>query len=148
MTRHVLCMSFALGALAIAASPAGAEEKFGAGVTMKDVTSIETLMAAPESFVGKRVRVEGIVSAVCDGMGCWMELKDEQSGKSVQLKVDDGVIVFPVAAKGKKATGEGTFEKVDPSKEEHKMDAAKSQEHVKEMAAITFRIKATGAVVY
>ena len=148
MKRLVLCMSFALGVLAIVALPVGAEEKFGAGVTMKEVTPIESLMAAPETFVGKKVRVEGVVSAVCNGMGCWMELKDEQSGKSVQLKVDDGVIVFPVAAKGKKASGEGTFEKVDPAKEEHKMEGEKDPEHEKEMQNLKFRIKATGAIVY
>ncbi len=125
-----------------------AEEKFGAGVSLKETTAIAALLESPAGYVGKTVRVEGVVSAVCEEMGCWMELKDEKSGKAIQLKVEDGVIVFPVTAKGRKATGEGTFEAIGAS-DPHAMEAAKKDDpQHKAMAAMKYRIKATGAVVY
>jgi len=146
MKRKTLMVVVALalcGAVALAA-----EEKFGAGVTLKEATPIAKLLESPAAFVGKTVRVEGVVSAVCEEMGCWMELKDEKSGKSIQLKVDDGVIVFPVAAKGKKGSGEGTFEEIG-STDPQAMEAAKKDDpQHKAMQAMKYRIKATGAVVY
>lgn len=130
------------------AAALAAEEKFGAGVTLKEATPIAKLLESPAGYVGKTVRVEGIISAVCEEMGCWMELKDEASGKSIQLKVDDGVIVFPVAAKGKKGTGEGVFEEITAA-DPHAMEAAKKDDpQHKAMQAMKYRIKATGAVVY
>jgi hypothetical protein len=131
------------GAVALAA-----EEKFGAGVTLKDATPIAKLLESPAGYVGKTVRVEGVVSAVCEEMGCWMELKDETSGKSIQLKVDDGVIVFPVTAKGKKGTGEGTFEEIGAADPQAMEAAKKDDPQHKAMQGMKYRIKATGAVVY
>jgi hypothetical protein len=46
-------------------------------------------------------------------MGCWIELQDPKLGKGLRFKVDDGVIVFPVSAKGKRASAEGTFQRID-----------------------------------
>ena len=146
MKRQTLMAVVALalcGAVALAA-----EEKFGAGVTLKEATPIAKLLESPSAYVGKTVRVEGVVSAVCEEMGCWMELKDEKSGKSIQLKVDDGVIVFPVAAKGKKATGEGTFEEINAADPQAMEAAKKDDPQHKAMQAMKYRIKATGAFVY
>jgi hypothetical protein len=146
MKRKTLMVVVALalcGAVALAA-----EEKFGAGVTLKEATPIAKLLESPAAFVGKTVRVEGVVSAVCEEMGCWMELKDETSGKSIQLKVDDGVIVFPVAAKGKKGSGEGIFEEIGATDPQAMEAAKKDDPQHKAMQAMKYRIKATGAVVY
>lgn len=148
MKRQVTVLAMVMVLAGAAAAAAVAEEKFGAGVTLKEATPIAKLLESPASYVGKTVRVDGVVSAVCEEMGCWMELKDEASGTSIQLKVDDGVIVFPVTAKGKKAAGEGTFEEVAPT-DPHAMEAAKKDDpRHKAMQAMKFRIKATGAVVY
>jgi hypothetical protein len=146
MKRGIL--SAVVAAMLCGAAALGAEEKFGGGVTLKEVTPIAALFESPASYVGKTVRVEGTISAVCEEMGCWMELKDEASGKSIQLKVDDGVIVFPLAAKGKKGTGQGVFEEISAT-DPHAMEAAtKDDAQHKAMAAMKYRIKATGAVVY
>lgn len=106
-----------VAAVALAATIVSAEEKagtkYGDGVAMTAATAIGDLAATPEQFVGKKVRVDGVVEAVCENMGCWMQLKDAASGKTVRVKVDDGVIVFPVSARGKRASAEGVFEKVD-----------------------------------
>ena len=39
----------------------------------------------------------------------------DEKGPTVRLKVDDGVIVFPVTAKGRKVSAEGVFEAVGAS---------------------------------
>ena len=108
-------------AVVLAVTLVAAEEnpatKYGAGVALTTSTAIAELAASPDQFVGKTVRVDGVVDAVCENMGCWMQLKDATSGKTVRIKVDDGVIVFPVTAKGKKASAEGVFEKVDTAAE-------------------------------
>ena len=69
-----------------------------------------------------------------------------KAGATVRLKVDDGVIVFPVTAKGRKVSAEGVFEIVgnagdakDASEEHAKHDAAASRQ---------YQLKATGAIIY
>ncbi|HRC85124.1 MAG TPA: DUF4920 domain-containing protein [Thermoanaerobaculia bacterium] len=93
-----------------------AVEQYGAGVTLAESTSLARLMAAPEQFEGKQVRVEGSVLDVCPKKGCWLKLGAE--GSSVRVKVEDDVIVFPRSAKGQKAVVEGTVKIVRLSREE------------------------------
>jgi hypothetical protein len=121
--------------------------KYGAGVTLTTATPIEKLAADPKAYLGKTVRVDGVVTAVCEMAGCWMELVpaggDEKTAKAVRIKVDDGVIVFPQEAKGKKASAEGIFE---PANEEMAREHA-GKEAVKDPAP-SYWVKATGAIVY
>jgi hypothetical protein len=141
--------------LAAAVSLAAAEGKtYGKGVTLKTATPIATLLAAPKDYTGKTVRVDGVVTAVCDKAGCWMDLRDEQAdpktAKTLRMKVKDGEIVFPVAAKGKKASIEGVFEPVgEAMAHEYAADAkeAKAGSDMK-AAAPSFQLKGTGAIVY
>ena len=62
--------------LALIAGPIGAQAPttYGAGVTMSEVTQLNALFERPASFEGKTVRIEGVVTAVCATMGCWMGL--------------------------------------------------------------------------
>jgi hypothetical protein len=126
----------------------GAEgTKYGEGVSLKDATPISALMTRPDDYVGKKIRVDGVVSAVCEEMGCWIELKDPDGEKGLRFKGEDGVIVFPVSAKGKKASAEGTFEKLDLAKAgEHQ--AADMKADPKSGSTVTYLVRATGAVVY
>jgi hypothetical protein len=131
-------------------------------VALQQATSIADVVARPDWFVGKTVRVDGIVTAVCENMGCWMQLEDERSASRLRIKVDDGVIVFPVTAKGKKASAEGVIEKVDVAAEaqhhaemaaQATKDATAAQSATKPAAAhaeptATYQLKATGAVVF
>ena len=110
----------------------------GAGVTMKEGTPIAALTARPQEFVGKTIRIDGIATAVCEAMGCWMAVKaGDGGGATVRLKVEDGVIVFPVSAKGKHVSAEGVFEQV----------GAKGTEDMDPKASATYQIKATGAII-
>jgi hypothetical protein len=66
------------------------------------------------------------------------------------LKVDDGVIVFPVTAKGHRAVAEGVVERVGASGDSHEA-AAEHAKHSPSSLSETSRhwqVKATGALVY
>ena len=92
---------------------------FGAGVKEPETTSVGKMLAHPEAYVGKTVRIEGQVVDVCPMKGCWMELEERDGGARMRVKVDDGVIVFPVDAKGKTAVAEGTLEAINMSREQY-----------------------------
>jgi hypothetical protein len=127
-----------------------ADEKLGKGVSLTEATPIKALYDAPDKFAGKTVRIDGVVSAVCAEMGCWMALADEsQPELVVRFKVDHGTgIVFPTSAKGKKAAAEGLFEKIAATDAEGNEAAA---EAAKAAGASdfgkTWHIKAVGAVI-
>jgi Domain of unknown function (DUF4920) len=141
----------ALTILALATVPiaAAAPESFGTGVSLKDTTPIDRIIARPSDFEGKTVRVEGTISAVCTEMGCWMALAPDQAkdGSALMIKVDDGVIVFPVSAKGKRAAAQGVVQRVGGNHESHSAAAEHAKAQGKE-APVAYQIKATGAIVY
>lgn len=124
---------FSLGVVASVAM-AQAEQKLGTGVALTQKTSIADVVKNPEAFVGKTIRIDGTATAVCQHMGCWMAVSesDKADAPTVRLKVEDGVIVFPVSAKGKAVSAEGVFEKIAPTDAEGKEAAA---EHAKHQAA-------------
>jgi hypothetical protein len=140
----------AIGVLALVAPVAAGDTKLGTGVTLKETTAIKTLVERPADYVGKTLRVDGVATAVCTHMGCWMAVAaegpgGEAQGPTVRLKVDDGVIVFPVTAKGRRVSAEGVFEAVGASPEAK--DAANEHARHDAKASQTYQLKATGAVI-
>jgi hypothetical protein len=98
----------AAGAAAAAAAPAAAEgTTYGAGVQLTESVPMATLLADPQAYAGKSVRVEGTVTDVCPKRGCWFEMAGEAPGQKMRFKVRDGEMVFPMDAKGKFAVAEG-----------------------------------------
>ncbi len=112
MTRHAITMVLVAIVLGVAAQ--AAETKYGAGVNIATATPIKELYASPEKFVGKTLRVDGIVTAVCTEMGCWLALgAADNPDQAVRFQADhDGKIVFPLTLKGKQASAEGVFIKI------------------------------------
>lgn len=97
----------------------GAEPlRLGNPLTGAEKVAIDAILAEPDEFSGRLVCVEGAVQAVCRAMGCWMELVGEE-GAPIQIKVEDGVIVFPVSAVGRRAIAEGTVEVRELSRDEY-----------------------------
>jgi hypothetical protein len=144
-------MKALLGAAVIALSTvafAAQETKLGIGVSLKEATAIKALLETPAQFVGKTIRVDGVATAVCEEMGCWMAIapSGDPQGATVRLKVEDGVIKFPVTAKGKQVSAEGVFEAIG-EKEEHANEAAGEHGRHDATASKKFQIKATGAMI-
>ncbi len=145
----VFAAAFAITATAIAQEP----KTYGKGVSLEQSTPLTRILERPADFEGKTVRVEGTVKAVCQHMGCWMAFAPdgETEDRTLLIKVDDGVIVFPVTAKGRKAAAEGVIQRVGRATEAQ--EAAGEHAHAvgSATAAATptsWQLKATGAVVY
>ena len=131
------------------------QETYGEALTLTEVTPISAILAAPEEFLGKRVLVEGTIVEVCEMKGCWMDIASDREYEKIQIKVDDGVMVFPLTARGKTALVEGTVEKLEMTYEEALEDARhKAEEHGTEFDPSTvtgpvtiYRIWGLGAVI-
>lgn len=94
------------------------ESTFGKGVTLKESTKISDLYASPDKYAGKDVRVEGTITDVCSKRGCWMQIASDKEFQTLRFKVEDGVIVIPVEAKGKKAIAQGKLTKSELTAEQ------------------------------
>jgi len=126
-----------------------ADTKFGAGVTLTKATPISELYASPEKFVGKTVRVDGVVTAVCTAEGCWMAIgATDNPDQAVRFQAEhDGKIVFPISLKGKTASAEGVFVKIGA--DGHGKEAAGEHAHAQPKAAefgSRYQFQVTGAV--
>jgi hypothetical protein len=169
--RRTLTITIALAFLATMPAIAGGDaDEYGDGVTIEQAVAVETLLASPDDYLGKPIRVDGVITGVCKKRGCWMQITDPETGGGVRVKVDDGVIVFPYTAMGKKASAEGVFDaitltpeqvearaaqqaaehqhaegescdKTDPKKEGAGCDAPVQDNRI-------FMIRGTGAVIY
>lgn len=132
-----------LSCLVTASLVASADTTLGTGVTLESITPIADVIARPAGFAGQTVRVEGVVTAVCQHMGCWMTLAPAgatgDKPATLRLKVDDGVIVFPVSARGKTAVAQGVIERV--------AGGAEAAEVAANAGAATYHLKVTGALL-
>jgi hypothetical protein len=136
-------------ALALPAAVVGQDKKIGAGVTLTEATPIDALIRTPQDYVGKNVRIDGVATAVCASMGCWMAVaeSDKKDAPTVRLKVEhEGAIVFPMSAKGKKVSAEGRFEAIGKG-DEHANEAASEHAQHDKTASRQYQITATGAVI-
>ncbi|MEZ5316792.1 MAG: DUF4920 domain-containing protein [Vicinamibacterales bacterium] len=153
MIRRLALSTAALAAvLALAPVHAQApqEQTLGAGVTLAESTTIADLYATPEKFAGRALRIDGTITQVCEEMGCWMALaSDANPEQTVRFKVDHGQgIVFPIAARGRKASAQGTLEKIAADDMEGREAAAEQMGEGKMSGfGTTWQIKATGAVI-
>jgi hypothetical protein len=153
MNRRFLVSLTLTLALAVALPGAALAKTYGKGVTLKESTRISELIAGADTYVGKAVRVEGTITDVCSKRGCWMEIASDKEFQTLRFKVEDGVIVIPVEARGKKAVAEGVFTKTELSQEQ-------AEEHAKHMAEeqgrkydpsrvsrTVYQLKGSGAVI-
>jgi hypothetical protein len=74
------------------------------------VTPLSTLLARPAEFDGKVVKTEGVIAAVCQRMGCWMELRADEGGPVVRVPMAGHSFFLPRDVAGRRATVEGTVE--------------------------------------
>lgn len=100
------------------------EKKYGKAITVEETTSIAAILKDPKAFLGKTVRVEGVVTEVCAKRGCWIKVGGKD-GQSITFKVEDGVIVFPMESKGQTAVVQGVVSATVTSVE----DQIKQGEH-------------------
>ena len=76
MRLLVSALTLAAGVLIVPLSADDAGKTYGDGVALKRAVPIATLLATPQAHAGKAVRVDGVVSQVCQAMGCWIEIAE------------------------------------------------------------------------
>ena len=146
--RILIASLLALGLLS------AAENRLGKPLTLKEPMPLGALLAHPDDYVGKTVQVKGKITEVCQMMGCWMDLSNDQ-GQRVHVKVEDGVIVFPKTSVGKLAIAEGKLTKTELTKEQAIARAKEEAEEkgvkfdpAKVKAPVTiYEIQGSGAVI-
>ena len=107
---------------------------FGQGVTLSEETAISSILDTPADYVGKKVKVSGLIIDVCSTRGCWIYLAGDRDFEKIRIKVTDGEIVFPMEARGKVATVEGVVESMVLTREE----VIKRRKHQADEKGITF----------
>jgi hypothetical protein len=129
MTRHAIA-ALSLGAILVLAACGGSEtsdlqsegsaslsetaavvsdfEKFGASVTLTDRTPISSLSDSPEAFVDKQVLIEGKVTGVCKGSGCWVRVEGKEGSSIIARSLDHSVTV-PTDCEGRHILVQGAF---------------------------------------
>lgn len=148
----VLALLFCLGS---PSTEAVEIDHYGEPLTGADMVKVSELLSNPEPYLGKKVRVVGLVTGVCAKRGCWISIADDEEFKEIRVKVDDGVIVFPMEAKGRRATAEGVFVKIEMTMEQTlKYLEHHAEEHGEEFdpsevtePKVFYQIKGEGAVI-
>ena len=128
---------------------------YGEELTLTDVTPVSLILDNPTDYVGETVLVEGMIVAVCENKGCWLDIASDREFEKIQIKVDDGVIVFPMTARGHKALVEGNVEELQLTAEQAKAAAEHRAEEYGEAFDSTatfgpetiYRIRGLGAVI-
>ncbi len=130
-------------------------KEYGQPLTLKHVTNVADILESPDSYVDKKVLIEGTVVAVCSHRGCWMDIAAKKAFKQIRVKVADGDIVFPLSAKGREALVEGMVERLHFSREDIiRWRRHQAEQHGTEFDPKTvtsgetiYRIKGLGAVI-
>jgi hypothetical protein len=136
-------------------TPEQAGTVYGEPLTLTDTTLVSTILTDPDTHIGERVLVAGTVVEVCEKRGCWLELASDREHETLRVKVEDGVIVFPLSARGHHAVVEGVVERIDLT-EEQAIEQARM--HAEEQGipfdstavtgpTVTYQLRGIGAVI-
>lgn len=109
--KHTQQITFILLAILVLFSSPALAKSFGAGLTLKQTTTLTQILQNPEPFVGQKVQLQGLIVDVCESRGCWLYITGDKPFEKIRVKVVDGKIVFPLEARGKRGTVEGVVEK-------------------------------------
>jgi len=153
--RNIIFVCLFIFTISSLAAFAGDGKQYGKKLTLKKTTKVSEVLANPEKFVGKKVLIKGTIVDVCKKRGCWMDISSDKEFEKIKVKVEDGVIVFPLTAKGKTATVEGEVYAITSAVEECSNEEEHSGEehgeeceHSKTKSEKTiYQIKGLGAVI-
>ena len=93
-----------------AAIPTDSYLKRGAALGNSKKVKLNKVLADPAKYSGKMVRVEGVIVRSCKMEGCWAELAQDSSSKSVRVKMKDHAFFIPLQSAGAIARAEGVFQ--------------------------------------
>lgn len=133
MFKHIFFIS--LMVLTFATSSLAAEVKtYGKGVNLDTTTKVSDILDNPDNFIGKSVKIKGMIVEVCSKRGCWINVAGDRPKEQIQVKVTDGEIVFPMSATGREGFFEGIVDEVKMSKS----DLIAYKQHLAEEKGLSF----------
>lgn len=117
---------------------------FGGELSDREQTPLTTILGDPASYDGQTVKTVGEISAVCQSMGCWMELRADAESPGIRVPMANHAFYLPRDLAGAHATIEGTVrvEALDEESREH-LEAEGAQ-----AADTAVSIEATGVLVH
>jgi len=143
-----------LFALVAAAGLLGAADtKYGKPLTLKEPIPLATLLAHADDYNGKTVQVKAKITDVCQAMGCWLELVNED-GQHLRYEAHEAGIEFPKDSAGRMVVAEGKFVKSELSREaavararEDAKDKGKAFDPDSVKPGFTYEIEGSGALL-
>jgi hypothetical protein len=128
---------FGIGFLMLAPGCAGKRADYGEPFKLSSLSTVsaDEVLANPEKYDGRFVRVSGRVDEVCAHRGCWMRLAAADADETIFVKFTCPVEgrLIPMEAAGRRAIVEGTLVVDEISEEEarhYKEDANASPEEI------------------
>ncbi|MFM1871616.1 MAG: hypothetical protein RL398_1038 [Planctomycetota bacterium] len=108
-------------------------DHFGAGMTEGTNVQVADALKDPAAYDGKTVRLEGVITAVCQTKGCWMHLGSETN--PVMVKFKDYAFFMPKDASGRTAILEGVVKMKQETIEEtrHYLEDAGKHDEAKKV---------------
>ena len=146
-------MRILLAIVAAAALLSAADAKYGKPLTVKEPMPLATLLAHADDYNGKTVQVKAKITDVCQAMGCWLELVNED-GQHIHFEGHESGIEFPKDSAGRMAIVEGKFVKAELSREaaiekakEEAKDKGKTFDPNSVKPGFSYEIEGSGAVL-
>jgi hypothetical protein len=126
-------------------------DTFGAATTPEGALPLQAVMAESDRYLGNPVKVEGMVTEVCQNAGCWLTMQVED-GPLLRIDVprdSAGVYVytFPKDIAGRRAIVSGRLTEADNSAHEHDSEASHSEQEAEVMATTGLTLVAQGALL-
>lgn len=93
-----------------ASQPRFASDPIGEPIATREIVPLATAHDDPEPYFDRVVLVEATAKAVCQKVGCWMQIEDE--GRVALVRWESGCggkYTFPKDAAGKRVLIQGTF---------------------------------------
>jgi hypothetical protein len=121
------------------ASTSFAGKTFGDKITATEEVELASIVADPAKYADQTVRTTGVVQAVCQKAGCWMEIGDDQ--RRAHIKMGGHAFLVPKTSSGHRAVVQGTVKSGAPQNECGSKDACGGTENG---AVAKIEIVATG----
>ena len=154
MKTVVVALAGVLIAAAATVAAGETEERvLGRGLTLEQSTPISTLLAAPQDYAGKVIRIEGVITEVCTRHGDWLKVATPRSGSGILVKVDGTGISFPPDCVTRPISVEGVVEAGGDETAAGHDDRHEDEDPPQVCAAMTregvpFHLRVTGAVIH
>jgi len=101
-------------------------ENYGAEFTIEKSIPASQLLASPETYVDQKIKISGTVSDVCQKMGCWMVISEED--KHMRITTKDHKFFVAKDGAGSKCEIEGIVVKKGANKERAEHYASEQSE--------------------